>query len=97
MSIDEALNVARVAIHKYFMDAQALPVNATYKDIEASRNTAIGAIMQFTNTKREHGEMSLSPYEERSLESFDAAEIMMQYKLGLTEQEVYGGGKCACC
>jgi hypothetical protein len=104
MTVDESLNIARVAIHKYFIDAQSLPSNAEFKDIKPSRDAAIDAIKQFSATKKAHGEKYLTPYEERSLESFDAAETMMKSKIHITkktrrkiEKELYGGDCCGCC
>ena len=97
MSVDEAINIARVAIHKYFLAAQALPKHSKFSDIEADRNAAIAAIHQFSQVKRDHGEHGLSPYEERSLQTFDAAEVVMMTKLEITEEMLYGGACHAHC
>jgi hypothetical protein len=78
MDVKDALNNAKVAMQQYFTDALALRPGASISEIDESRKNAARAIMEFAKAKKEAHENHLTPYEEKSLGTFDAAnEIVM--------------------
>lgn len=93
MSTKSALNIAKVAMQKYFVEAMRLREGSSLSAIESTRNDAIEKIKEFTEAKRSANEKELTPYEEKSLGTFDAAEMIVMHKTHLTECELYGGGK----
>jgi hypothetical protein len=79
--INEALNKACIAMQNYYKDALALSPGASVAEIRESRELALSAIKEFADTKREFHEMKLTPYEEKCLGTFDAANTIVEYKL----------------
>lgn len=84
MSINEKLNIANLAIQKYFNAAVALPRGATLDDIKDAQKAAVDAIMDFAKAKKEAHE-GLTPYEEKCIASFDAANIITYDKITFKE------------
>lgn len=93
MSTKSALNIAKVAMQKYFVEAMRLQEGSSLSAIESTRNDAIAKIKDFASAKRDAKEMSLTPYEEKSLGTFDAADMIVMHKTHLSEDQLYGGGK----
>ena len=81
MSVNEKLNIANLAMQKYFNAAVALPyVGATLDDIKDVRQEAIEAIADFVIAKKELHE-PFTPYEEKCISTFDAANIIAYDKI----------------
>lgn len=93
MSVKNALNIANLAMQKYFMKATELKAGSTLADIKPTRDEAVAKIMEFAEEKRKNHELELTPYEEKSLGTFDAADLIVMYKLNLCECELYGSDK----
>ena len=93
MTSMEAINIAKVAMQKFFTDVYNLKIDAKYSDIEESRNAAVKAIMDFAEVKKQNHE-KLNEYEKKALGTFDAANLMLMTKLHMTEEEMFGGENC---
>jgi hypothetical protein len=91
MSVNNALNVAKLAMQKYFMEVTELKVGSTLSDIKPTRDEAVAKIMEFAKEKRKNHEKELTPYEKKSLGTFDAADLILMQKLNMTSCDLYGG------
>ena len=78
--VKDALNKANLAIRKYFSIANDANEYSPESLFIGPRDDAIKAIMEFANAKRENGEKTLTPYEEKCLGVMDAANTIAMYK-----------------
>jgi hypothetical protein len=95
-SVKDELNLANLAIRKYFSIVNDIGVGTAESVIEQPKQDAINAIMNFANAKRAKGETRLTPYEEYCLGVMDAANTVAAYKIDPETVKKHHKGGCTC-